>query len=92
MLVTLEEVKNYLRVDGKEEDELISGLIVSSESICRGILGKPDISEIVDGKEHIQTAVLFGVAYLYEHRAEANHNGMLLTLRALLTPLREEKF
>ena len=37
-------------------------------------------------------AVMFTVAYLYEHREEADHHAMDLTLRALLFGSRKEGF
>ena len=37
-------------------------------------------------------AVLYTVAYLYEHRDNADHNKLNLTLRALLFGDREAKF
>jgi len=92
MLVTLEEVKNYLRVDTDEDDELISGLIITSQCICQGLLKAEDIEKIEAGREQVKTAVLYGTAYLYEHREKADHHGMIATLRALLSPLRKVDF
>jgi hypothetical protein len=40
----------------------------------------------------MMAAELYTVAYLYEHREEADHKGLVLTLRALLFGIREEKF
>ena len=37
-MVTLDEVKNYLRVDTKDDDHLLSTLILTSEQLCRDIL------------------------------------------------------
>jgi len=37
-------------------------------------------------------AVLYAAAYLYEHREEADHHAMMLTLRALLSGSRKEAF
>ena len=38
MLVTLEEMKNYLRVDYDDDDSLIEMLIASARRICMDIL------------------------------------------------------
>jgi hypothetical protein len=35
---------------------------------------------------------MYAAAYLYEHREEADHHAMLLTLRALLFGVREGGF
>lgn len=40
----------------------------------------------------IRIAVLYTIAYLYEHREDADHNQLNLTLRALLFGVRKEKF
>jgi SPP1 family predicted phage head-tail adaptor len=39
-LITLEEAKAYLRIDGNEEDDLIARLIASSERLCLDTLRK----------------------------------------------------
>lgn len=38
MVVTLEEMKQYLRVDYEEDDQLITGFISSAEHLCRDVL------------------------------------------------------
>ena len=37
----------------------------------------------------MRIAILYAVGYLYEHREEADHHGLLLTLRSLLFSIRE---
>mgnify|MGYP001757740965 FL=1 len=44
MIVTVEEAKNYLRVDSREDDELINTLIHSAEKLCQGVARKNDTS------------------------------------------------
>ena len=34
MIVSLEEVKEYLRVEGTEEDALLEGLIATAQTLC----------------------------------------------------------
>ena len=41
---------------------------------------------------NLHTAVLYTVAYLYEHREEADHRTLTLTLRSLLFGVRREGF
>jgi len=92
MLVTLEEVKNYLRIDTDEEDGLLTGLRLTAEDLCRKV-ARIDDSEVFDAQgETVKTAVLYAIAYMYEHREEADHHQLLLTLRSLLFGVREEKF
>ena len=38
MLITLEEAKEYLKVEYEDEDTLIQTLIDSSEMLCRDII------------------------------------------------------
>ena len=40
MLITLEETKEYLRVDGDEEDNLITSLINTAEEYLKNSTGK----------------------------------------------------
>jgi hypothetical protein len=40
----------------------------------------------------IRIAILYTVAYLYEHREEADHHALNMTLRALLFGVRKEGF
>ena len=42
--------------------------------------------------ENARISVLYAAAYLYEHREEADHNALALTLRALLFGSRKEGF
>lgn len=91
MVVTLEEMKNYLRVDDDEDDNLIRRLIVSAERLCMDVLRTDDPAEL-ESAVNARTAVLYTVAYFYEHREEADHHALALTLRALLFGSRKEGF
>ena len=91
MVVTLEEMKNYLRVDYDDDDSLIGHLLQSAEKICMDIIRTDDRS-VLETDENAETAVLYAAAYLYEHREEADHHAMMLTLRALLSGSRKEAF
>ena len=46
-------------------------------------------AEIIQMRELLRVAILYAVAYLYEHREEADHHGLVLTLRNLLFAIRE---
>lgn len=91
MVVTLEEMKNYLRVDDDGDDNLIRRLIVSAERLCMDIMRTDDPAEL-ESAVNARTAVLYTVAYFYEHREEADHHALALTLRALLFGSRKEGF
>ena len=82
MLITLEEMKNYLRVDFDDDDALIETLITAATRICMDILRT----------ENAKAAIFYTAAYLYEHREEADHHALTLTLRSLLFGARKEVF
>lgn len=92
MLLELDEVKGYLRVDTNEEDGLITGLSRSAEKLCMDVVRTEDEEEFAALGETAKTAVLYAVAYLYEHREEADHHALTLTLRSLLFGVRKEAF
>lgn len=90
MVVTLEEMKNYLRVDFEDDDALLSGIIVQSQQLCVDIAR---LSEEEFEKQPVsKVAVMYAVAYLYEHREEADHHELILSLRSLLFGVREPGF
>ena len=90
MIVTLDEMKKYLRVDYDDDDEFIENAITSSENLCADI-ARVDGVDLLD-TDIAKMAVLYAVAYLYEHREEADHNSLTLSLRALLFGERKECF
>ena len=91
MVVTLNEMKNYLRVDYDEDDALIESIIGASERLCMDV-ARMDSMEEFSAVENAKVSVLYAAAYLYEHREEADHHAMMLTLRALLSGSRKEAF
>ena len=91
-MLTLEEAKNYLRVDYADDDTLITGLIATAQKLCMDVARMDDADQFAAGGENAHTAMLYTVAYLYEHREEADHRTLMLTLRALLFGIRKEGF
>lgn len=91
MIVTVDEMKTYLRVDSSDDDALITGMIEASEQHCMDVLRTEDETVLASCKNG-KLAVMFMTAYLYEHREEADHHAMNLTLRALLFGEREVEF
>ena len=91
MIVTVEEMKNYLRVDFEDDDTLLSHLIKEAQHICMDVARMEDAEEFE--KEPVaKISVMYAVAYLYEHREEADHKALTLSLRALLSGSRKEAF
>ena len=91
-MVTVEEMKQYLRIDFSEDDGLLGILISSAEELCASVTRIPLEEYRSLQNDHAKTAVLYAVAYLYEHREEADHHQLTLDLRSLLFGVRKEGF
>ena len=91
MLVKLDEMKNYLHVDTDEDDVLIYRLETAAEKMCRDIARKCS-AQTFSKLENARMCVMYATAYLYEHREEADHHALTLTLRSLLFGMRKEAF
>ena len=95
MEVTLEEAQAYLRATTSDEDELIKSLISAATKQVQDIARQSD-EEFMANEEkaliRIRVAILYTVAYLYEHREEADHHALNMTLRSLLFGTRKEGF
>ena len=90
MLVAWEEMKKYLRVDFNDDDALIENFITTGQNLCADIarLSVNELCEISSSK----IAVMYAVAYLYEHRENADYKALTLSLRSLLFGVRKERF
>lgn len=92
MPITLEEMKSYLRVDYDDDDELLSTLLQTACHLCADT-ARVDVKDLnKKSSADIKTAILYTVAYLYEHREDADHHALQLTLRSLLFSQREAAF
>lgn len=90
MILTIDEAKEYLRVDVDEDDQLIETIIDAASQLVKDVARLDD--EELCTEEILKTAILYTCAYLYEHREEADHKDLTLTLRALLFGVREARF
>ena len=99
-LVTLTEAKKYLRVDTADEDAMIGTLLATAGRLCADVARLSDKewedvnSDLEDSsltpiRETMKVAILYTVAYLFEHREEADHHDLTLTLRSILFAIRE---
>ena len=91
MTVSVKEVKTFLRVDHDEDDTLIRSYIYAAESLCLDIMRTDDRTKLKSEK-NAKVAILYAVAYFYEHREEADYKALTLSLRALLFGSRKEEF
>jgi len=97
-LLTLQEVKNFLRIDCDEDDALLSSLIITSRILVEDIIRSP-IIEIETLPEPIKQAMLILIATLYEERQVFNNQKEGLNIidtldlvRKMLFAYRMEKF
>lgn len=91
MLITLDEIKNYLRVDFDDDDALLTAFLTSGQQLCMDVARITDVA-VFEAEPNARIAVMYAVAYMYEHREEADHKALTLTLRALLFGCRQEGF
>lgn len=91
MIVTVDEMKTYIRVDTSDDDTLLEEIIAAAQKQCMDVVRIDDEEEFAK-VGNARLSVMFATAYLYEHREEADHKAMNLTLRALLFGDREVSF
>jgi len=87
-VVTLQEAKNYLRVDHSEDDKLIQDLLLTAKELCMDV-GRMDEEELAQNEDTVRTAMLFALGYLYENRNTADMKKLTLSLRSILFAQRE---
>ena len=99
-LITLEEAKAYLRVDSADEDAMTGSLLSAACRLCADVArlsdekwaavdSDEDDPALTPVRETMKAAVLYTLGYLFEHREEADHHELTLTLRSLLFAIRE---
>ena len=102
-LITLSEAKEYLRVDSADEDVTIGTLLLTAcvltkevgritDRTWERVEAVPDDGDnagLIQLRAVCRVAALYMLGYLFEHRDEADHQDLTLTLRALLFSVRE---
>lgn len=88
-MVTLQEVKQYLRVDFEDDDPLLLSLISTAKQLVMDV-GRMDEIKLAENEDVVRTAMLYTVSYLYENRNTADFSKLTLTLRAMLFAQRED--
>jgi len=87
-VVTLQEAKNYLRVDHSEDDKLIQDLLLTAKKLCMDV-GRMDEEQFAENEDMVRTAMLFALGYLYENRSDPDYHKLTLNLRSILFAQRE---
>ena len=91
MIISQEEMKNYLRIDFDDDDALLENLILSSERLCMDI-ARIKSRTVFEKKDTAKIAVMYAVAYQYEHREDCDHHALTMSLRSLLSGIRKAGF
>ena len=87
-MVTLQEIKQYLRIDFEDDDTLLLSLISTAKQLVMDV-GRMDEERFSENEDVVRTAMLYTVSYLYENRNTADFSKLTLTLRAMLFAQRE---
>lgn len=102
-LLTLEEAKEYLRVDTADEDGVTAFLLSAAARLCVDVArlteeewaeidSDEEDSTLAPVRETMKVAILYALGYLYEHREDADLHNLILTLRSILFAVREGVF
>jgi uncharacterized phage protein (predicted DNA packaging) len=91
MIVTTERAKLYLRVDSSDDDALIESIRDEAEIIVADAW-RISAEELGESGTRAETAILYVIGYLYEHREQADHSALMLDLRALGDGVRRAAF
>ena len=89
LAVTLEKAKLYLRVDGDEEDTLITSFLETASQLCKGVL-RMSLEEFDEVFKPVDQAVLFITANLYENRGDLDMKLVEDVVKRLLFPFRRD--
>ena len=91
MIISLEEMKNYLRIDFDDDDALLENLIPSSERLCMDI-ARIKSRSVFEKKDTAKIPVMYAVASQYEQREHCDHHALTMSLRSLLSGIRKVGF
>ena len=96
-MLTLQETKDFLRLDGEDEDALVSSLIVTAKELVEDTL-RYKLTEFEEIPETVHQAMLIVVGTLYEERQIAKDKSgvdikeTLDLVRRMLFAYRKEAF
>ena len=90
-MITLEEAKEYLRVDTDAENATITSLLNAAINLCCDV-ARLDSEEFFAAGDVAKAAVLYTLGYFYEHREDGDLHELTLRLRAILFGVRRHAF
>jgi hypothetical protein len=91
VMLSLEEAKKYLRVDSQTMRTMLSS---RNWMLLRALWRQCSERKALEDENSpiVVVAVLYALAYLNEHREEADHHALTITLRNLLFGERDARF
>jgi hypothetical protein len=92
VIITLDEAKQYLRIDGDGDDNAVTAILQSAQNICMDVARIDDEAEFLAAGDVAKEAVLYTLGYFYEHREDADQHSLVLKLRSLLFGVRKPAF
>ncbi|MBR1807167.1 MAG: phage gp6-like head-tail connector protein [Selenomonadaceae bacterium] len=90
-MITLDEAKEYLRVDTDAEDVTIQSLLNAAINLCCDV-ARLDREEFFAAGDVAKTAVLYTLGTLYQNREDLDGHALTLRLRSLLFGVRKQGF
>lgn len=88
---TIEELKNYLGIDGSHLDSLLADFLNTAKELVEKVL-RYKIRRTNTMPSLIKEALRYSVAYMYNNRENANFLELEKTLAILLGSLRKRGF
>ena len=87
-------------MDTADEDAMIGILLSAAERLCADVArltseqweavnSDTEDASLLPIRETMKVAILYALGYLFEHREEADHLDLVLTLRSILFAIRE---
>ena len=90
-MLTLQETKDFLRLDGDDEDALVSSLIITAKELIEETL-RYKLTEFEEIPETVHQAMLIVVGTLYEERQVAKDNKSGVDIKETLDLVRRMLF
>lgn len=85
--MTIEELKNYLRIDTKSDDSLLEMLKLSAEAYILGAVDNQEQAKL-DARFKLATALLVGSWYESRSNEGANTSEIPFGVQSIITQLR----
>ena len=92
MIVTLNEVKDYLRIDHDGDDALLLALIATATALALTHTANPALTDLTPTPELLKMAILSGVLHLYDKAGRAEEYDPVVPMAPFLAPFRKWVF